>query len=90
MSVRAAVAAFPSGRHGNIMRAQVSLDAMVSIAAFVALLALLLSAASYSAEKTHEAGTLVAKEKLEAGSILSQEAVEADGVEFSDPAGGGP
>ena len=53
-----------------------------------ALLGLLLSAAAYSAERTQEAGNLVAKEKLEAGSILSQEAIGADGVEFSDNAAG--
>ncbi len=88
MSGRASIAAFPRERRGKFVRAQISLDAMVSIAAFIALLGLLLSAAAYSAERTQEAGNLVAKEKLEAGSILSQEAIGADGVEFSDNAAG--
>jgi hypothetical protein len=68
------------------MRAQVSLDAMVSIAAFIALLALLISAASYSAEKTQAAGRIVAEEKTMAGQVLSQEVIGADEVEFSVPA----
>ncbi|MFA6036284.1 MAG: hypothetical protein WC759_04990 [Candidatus Micrarchaeia archaeon] len=58
---------------------------MVSIAAFIALLALLISAAAYSAEKTQEAGGLAAEEKMEAGLMLSQEVIVADGVEFSVP-----
>ena len=66
------------------MRAQVSLDAMVSIAAFIALLALLISAASYAAERTQEAGEMAAVERMDAGRMLSHAVVEADGVVFSE------
>lgn len=70
------------------MKAQISLEAMVSVAAFIALLALLISAAAYSADRTQEAGELVAAEKMEAGAVLSQTVIETDGVEFSDSFGG--
>lgn len=67
----------------QIHRAQLALEAMIVIAAFIAFLALLISAASENAGQTASAGGAIAHEKAAAYRLLASSVVEDDGVVFS-------
>jgi len=66
------------------LRGQVSLEALVAIAAFLALLTALIAAASSVSESTEVAGVEVGEERLGAVAALSHQLVESEGVVFSE------
>lgn len=69
-------------------KGQISLEALVAVAAFAAMLAILLSAAAEGAENLEAAGNETAEEIGGAAGMLADYAVEENGVEFSDEGAG--
>ena len=68
---------------------QLSIEALVAIAAFLALLAALIGAAAVAGDATENAGEAVKDERLEAAAVPQNEIGSAQAVEFGTAAAGG-
>jgi hypothetical protein len=70
-------------------RGQLSIEALVAIAAFLALLAALIGAAAIAGDATTSSAEAMADERLEAVAVLENEIVPAEAVEFGTASAGG-
>ncbi|VVC03742.1 Uncharacterised protein [Candidatus Burarchaeum australiense] len=59
------------------------LEALIAIAAFLALLAALIGAAALASDATMQAGDAVKNERLTAAAVLENEIMDSEGVVFA-------
>ncbi|MDO8340134.1 MAG: hypothetical protein Q7T16_05770 [Candidatus Burarchaeum sp.] len=71
-------------RRTRHLRGQLSIEALVAIAAFLALLAALIGAAAVAGDATEDAQAAMTDERLKAAAVLENEVVAGEGIEFGD------
>ncbi len=64
---------------------QITIEALVAIAAFLVLLAALIGAAAIAGDATANSDTVIADERLEAAAVLENEIATGEGIEFGTP-----
>ena len=64
------------------LRGQVSIEAMIAIAAVIALIVTMMAASQKASESMEVAGREGGKERMEAGALLSHEIAGSRGVRF--------